>query len=507
MLKTLVISIVLSLLTLFGLVQSGVTVTLNVPQSANAGNEFLVEATINKGVVEGFARYEQELPVGFKAIARNTANGDFRFENNKVKIQWMRIPTDREITISYAIEVDPTVSGDFNFGGKFSYIEDNGVKTAEIAPYPVKIIGDETAAGTIASANTTVSYQNVSLKTIDCIRQKPYLNNDNEVIVNLLVNKGALKDFGKIQEQIPRGYKALSLRSKNSIFTYKNGVIKFLWMNMPREEQFVVTYKLVPEGEIPDQEFIITGTFSYAENERTKTVNIAERNVDLETFNGDQLVVTKTETENTATQSSSSSNLASNSTYSSATASSNAATSGSVNASNTSANTNTNGSSYSNSTSNSGTYASSNTNSTESLSFDDNGSASVSSTTYSGSYADNSNNDDYGSQSTGDLSHITGIPLPDKGVSYRIQIAAGHKLVGKNYFKHLNVTDNIQVELHDGWHKYTVGNFSQYKDARDYRIYIWNNTPIHDAFVSAYNSGMRITVQEALMIASQKWYR
>ena len=55
MLKTLVISIVLSLLTLFGLVQSGVTVTLNVPQSANAGNEFLVEATINKGVVEGFA--------------------------------------------------------------------------------------------------------------------------------------------------------------------------------------------------------------------------------------------------------------------------------------------------------------------------------------------------------------------------------------------------------------------------------------------------------------------
>ncbi len=482
MLKSNLILGFISLLMFFGLIGEPVSVTLNMPDTAKCDSEFLVEVTIDKGDIEGFARFQQKLPNGFKAVARQTANGEFSFVDQKVKIQWMKVPYDRQIVVSYAIQVDPTVSGTYTFDGTFSYILDNAVQTANVAAKTVNIEGDEVIS---ANSQQAYSFQNVNLKNVDCIRQKPFLNDNNEVIVNIMVNKGDLKDFGKIQEQIPVGYTAESIKSKNSIFTYKNHIIKFLWMNMPQEAQFVVSYKLVPEGEIPDEEFKIVGTFSYAESDRTKTINIAERNVELESFDSEQVVAQETltfepsepvastttpkqEPAQTTTPSYTEPSYTEPTTY----------------------------------TPEPSTYTPEPARTTE-PSYADNRS----------SYSGNRSSSNYGGGAShphnynSNVSEISDVPSPEQGVAFRVQIAAGHKLVGKNYFKRLNITDQVQVEIHNGWNKYTVGNFEKYKDARDYRVYVWNNTPIHDAFVSAYNNGMRITVQEALMIANQKWYK
>ena len=69
------------------------------------------------------------------------------------------------------------------------------------------------------------------------------------------------------------------------------------------------------------------------------------------------------------------------------------------------------------------------------------------------------------------------------------------------------MNENVNTEMHEGWIKYTVGKYDMYKMARDHRVEIWNKTKIDDAFVTAYNNGQRITVQEALMIANQKWFQ
>jgi len=99
-------------------------------------------------------------------------------------------------------------------------------------------------------------------------------------------------------------------------------------------------------------------------------------------------------------------------------------------------------------------------------------------------------------------------PEKNSDVTYRIQIAAGHKLVNiKKYFKKFKLNEDVSVDLHQGWHKYTIGSYYDYRSARNARLDIWNRTTIDDAFVTAYNNGIRITVQEALMIANQKWYK
>ncbi|MCQ2374302.1 MAG: hypothetical protein MJ069_00145 [Salinivirgaceae bacterium] len=492
MLKTNLILGIISLFTVFGLIGEPVTLSSNMPETADAGSEFLVEVTIKKGDVEGFARFQQTLPVGLTAVARQTANGDFSFVDQKVKIQWMRVPYDREFVVSYSIQVDPSISGTFDIDGTFSYIMDNAVQTANLESSAIEIVNKDTAAVAMVD-QLTYSYQNVSIKTVDCIRQKPYLNDDDEIIVNLMVNKGDLDQFGKIQEQVPVGYRAESIRSKNSIFTFKNHIVKFLWMNMPTDAQFIVSYKLVPEGEVPDQAFVITGTFSYAESDRTKTLSIAERSVELENFNEEELVVEEKkpidEEESIANP------------YAAA-----------LNAANIAASF---GGNYYSVPDNSQATRLANSTNSEYYNASSSGDSYSSSSSYSSTatLAERTSSSVNGASTSktrkkrGEETMQVSTPAPERGVAYKVQIAAGHKLVGKNYFKRLNIKEKVQVEAHNGWNKYTIGHFNEYKDARDYRVYVWNNTPIQDAFVTAYNNGLRITVQEALMISNQKWYK
>jgi hypothetical protein len=96
----------------------------------------------------------------------------------------------------------------------------------------------------------------------------------------------------------------------------------------------------------------------------------------------------------------------------------------------------------------------------------------------------------------------------EPGVYYRVQIAAGQRPVDiDRYFSRMNITGEVQTEIHDGWIKYSIGSYYNYRTARDQRVLIRNTTSIGGAFVAAYNEGTRITVQEALMISKHKWYQ
>jgi hypothetical protein len=89
------------------------------------------------------------------------------------------------------------------------------------------------------------------------------------------------------------------------------------------------------------------------------------------------------------------------------------------------------------------------------------------------------------------------------GIVFKVQICATqNNSEATKVAAEFNLTEEIESEMQDGWHKYTIGNFDTYEDAKNMREVKGNLASV--PFIAAYYNGKRISVQEALMIRSQK---
>lgn len=94
----------------------------------------------------------------------------------------------------------------------------------------------------------------------------------------------------------------------------------------------------------------------------------------------------------------------------------------------------------------------------------------------------------------------------NSNVHYAVQVGAFRNPVNVSALSARFGLSGVNTEMQDGLTKCITGKHPDYKKARDARETI-KSKGVADAFVIAYNSGRRITVQEALMITSQKWFR
>jgi len=432
-----------------------VKVNVNAPGEVEAGKEMVVEIKLNKTNIQSFARLQQELPGGVEPEPISTSNAEFKFEDQKVKFIWLQLPSEEEFSISYKLKVNERLKGDFDLSGSFSYIEENERKSVNLTAMTININPSSTVDPQLIvdvddfKPLVKTPSTRTEMAQVKCIRQEPFeAQEENAYIVNLLVNKGDKKKFAKIQENIPQGYTAVKKEEKGAIFTFKDQVAKFLWMNLPSDDYFVVSYKLIPkevENEKPD----IDGQFSYIEEENTRNIDIIQYDVNLNNTDKEHLAGIVRSTSGPGITGAESLEVES-----------------------------------------------------KELREDD--------------YTDVSKHKgkvrieiaEEARRMLNETSKLTHKLEPQSGVYYRVQIAAGHRPINvERYFDKYKIEKEIKTELHEGWRKYSVGSFGIYKEARDYRVKLWNTTPIDDAFVAAYNEGERITVQEALMITNHKWYR
>ena len=90
------------------------------------------------------------------------------------------------------------------------------------------------------------------------------------------------------------------------------------------------------------------------------------------------------------------------------------------------------------------------------------------------------------------------LPAPQTGIFYKVQICATRKSPARNgqfFEKKYKVTDNVELTNHEGWKKYIIGSFSSYEEAKAFGIK--TKELVKDAFIVAYDNGERIPVNQA----------
>ncbi|HKL67191.1 MAG TPA: hypothetical protein VJ877_04805 [Bacteroidales bacterium] len=81
-----------------------------------------VKVEIVNDNIDGFARFYQDLPMGFTVKKGNTSGADFYWDRNQVNFVWVKLPDTDTIIISYLAMADRSLSGSFNLGGVLDYV-------------------------------------------------------------------------------------------------------------------------------------------------------------------------------------------------------------------------------------------------------------------------------------------------------------------------------------------------------------------------------------------------
>jgi hypothetical protein len=424
----------------------------NLPAMLEPGSKTLVEMTIEKGAIQGFSKLELTAPTGFTIEAAEIKGASFTFSNQQAKFVWMTLPSEGSFTITYYIESLASLDGPFDIDGTFSYVKEN--KRLDIKIPSKTIIVKKGVGPTPEQVAATMPEVRREESVVDmyCSRTITPIGG-NDYMVNLVVNNNSIKGFGKILEILPDHCSTEKVNDGGAVITQDENTIKFVWFEVPTSTSFEVSYKLsCTDPGMP----AIKGQLSFTEDGNPVTTEIVNSAATQDVL---------------ANQTTTTSSTSTTSEPSTAASTANTETQNTAQNSSTKSTTPTNNSAQNTTTSREEEPVT----------------------------ASNKNNE----------KPVTSIPSAETGITYKVQIMAAHKVVDKSYFKNkFNFTDKFNIENHEGWVKYTTGKYTEYKDARDARVKITSDHgKLPGPFVTAYNHGERITVQEALLISKQEWYK
>lgn len=435
---------------------SPVSITGNFPKNVKPNTEFTAEILIKKSEIGGFAKLQFVVPQGFTVKEMDSKTGNFSFTNNIAKIIWMVIPTETDFTVKFILIADPSAIGLHSITSKFSYTDNNEKAFAEMTPVEITIGENEMAANSttdslnkkqIVSTDTKAEVPSSDQKTESVSQQNSTDNSTDQnsnIICNRLISKGASQNEINVSVKIKKGN--IKGFAKYQEVLPVGCIAKSVSTSGSSFSVSDGKAKFVWVSLPADEEI----TISYI----LETSNLTPLDAKLEKgefsyLENDQSKKTKLPVEL----------ISGNSDISSVKKITEPVNNGinppTDNATNTE--------------------------------------AAVSNNQKENAVTKNENN--------------TVVAKKEGNVLFLVQIGAFKAAIASEVLsKKFNLSENVKSEMAEGYNKFMVGNFNEYKLARTHRETI-KQKGCASAFVAAYNGPKRITVQEALMITNQRWFK
>ena len=317
-----------------------------------------------------------------------------------------------------------------------------------------------------------------------------------EFTVEMTIDKGSIAGFAKLQHDLPSGFEASPLESNNATFSFKDRKVKYLWMALPAEGKFNVSYKIKVDATVEGNQ-ILEGNFSYIKDNNTEKFIIPK---DIIAVQPDASASNQKAQADRAAQDSKRKEEEANAARQQAKEEpkqaepvkqaepSNESTQSSSNTSNDEAQ-----------------RAEADRKAAEKKANDEAAAARKAEEKLKSDEAAAAKRAEKEAAAATAKSNFNDSMLKTKeGLVFRVQIAAGPKDVDPAYFmqKH-NITDQVSIEKHDGLNKYVVGEFGSYRPAKTFCNTLRDSNSVEGPFVTAYHNGERIDVRRALEIAGQ----
>jgi hypothetical protein len=436
---------------------NGINLSVNIPKTIIAGQEVPIEIKVTKGSMSGFAKLQLELPEGLSLKELDNKGANYSYSDGIAKWVWASLPSENDIIVKATLVSASSASGARTIGAKYSFVENNAKQVVEMVPFEITIEAPANATTSQTStpeitANTNTEAANATNTSVSNSNKEPAGNVTVVRTISKGTNDGEYIVNLKVKKGATRGFARYSDDLKSGVIAKAITTDGSSFSVADGKVKFVwVSVLIKDELELSYSltsttsiAMILKGEYSYLEDNQSKKYLLTPEPLEINLAPAVATNTTEPVTTPTVAMVTPTETVALETpTVAVVTPTETVAV---VTPTETPTNTNP-----------------------------------VNET----------------------------VAKNDGSVNYMVQIGAftNGNVTASVLKQKFGISETVKSEMQGGFSKFMVGSHREYKGARDQRERIRNNNGVKSAFVVAYNQSKRITVQEALMISNQKWYK